>query len=74
MTEAARRVLRYGFEELGLDFFVCAHFAGNERSRRVIEKCGFRPLGTDLYKTRIGTVEENHFYVLDNPARKGLWP
>lgn len=42
MTEAARRVLKFAFEEAGLDFVTCSHFPFNSRSKRVIEKCGFR--------------------------------
>ncbi|WP_449315533.1 GNAT family N-acetyltransferase [Rubneribacter sp.] len=41
MTEAAREVLRYGFEELGISLASCACYPSNDRSRRVIEKCGF---------------------------------
>lgn len=42
MTEAVRRAERYAFEEMGLDLLSVAHFPFNARSRRVIEKCGFR--------------------------------
>ena len=42
MTEAARELIRWGFEELGLSTIWCNHYDGNERSHRVIEKCGFR--------------------------------
>ena len=46
MTEAARAVLRFGFEEQGLGLITVNHFANNRRSRRVIEKCGFYYEGT----------------------------
>ena len=42
MTEAAAELVRFGFETLGLNTIWCAHYQGNERSRRVMEKCGFR--------------------------------
>ena len=42
MTEAVRRAERYAFETLNLDLLSVAHFPDNLRSRRVIEKCGFR--------------------------------
>lgn len=42
IPEAVREMLRYGFEELGLEKIWCGYFAGNARSRRVQEKCGFR--------------------------------
>ena len=41
--EAAREVLRHAFEDLGLARVWCAYYDGNEKSRRVQEKLGFRP-------------------------------
>lgn len=41
MTEAFREILRHGFEELGLSSVTVTHYTFNDRSRRVIEKCGF---------------------------------
>jgi [ribosomal protein S5]-alanine N-acetyltransferase len=46
MTEAVKRVLRYGFEEMGLRLMSISHYTFNDRSRRVIEKCGFVYEGT----------------------------
>lgn len=46
MTEAAKAVLAYGFEELALKILSINHYATNHRSRRVIEKCGFTYEGT----------------------------
>jgi [ribosomal protein S5]-alanine N-acetyltransferase len=46
MTEAVLRSIRYAFEELGLEHLTVFHFPFNGRSRRVIEKCGFRYTGT----------------------------
>ncbi len=45
-TEAAKRVIKYGFEELGLDIITVYHYPHNDRSRKVIEKCGFKYEGT----------------------------
>lgn len=70
MSEAVKEVITYAFTKAHLDFLVCAHFAWNDRSRRVIEKCGFRPVGTEIYETSLGTLEESHFYLLDNPLKK----
>ena len=42
MPEAVRELLRYGFEDLGLRTIWCNHWEQNQKSRRVIEKCGFR--------------------------------
>lgn len=41
IPEAAETILRHGFEDLGLRKIWCASYAGNEKSRRVQEKCGF---------------------------------
>ncbi len=40
MTEAARAVLKFGFEVRGLQRVTAASYADNHRSRRVLEKCG----------------------------------
>ena len=42
IPEAVREMLRHGFEDLKLDKIWCGYFDGNERSKRVQEKCGFR--------------------------------
>lgn len=42
MTEAAREMLRHAFEDLTLEKVWCGYYDGNERSKRVQEKCGFR--------------------------------
>lgn len=39
-TEAARAMVRYGFEELGLHRIFAAHFTRNPSSGRVLEKIG----------------------------------
>lgn len=46
MTEAAMRLIRYGFDELNLDVLMIRTSDANIRSRRVIEKCGFTYEGT----------------------------
>lgn len=46
MTEAVKEVMRYAFEEEGLRMLTVYHFPWNDRSRRVIEKCGFRKEGS----------------------------
>jgi RimJ/RimL family protein N-acetyltransferase len=39
---------------LGLDRLVVAHAEGNEASRRVIERTGFRPMGVERAAERLG--------------------
>ncbi|MFI6922249.1 GNAT family N-acetyltransferase [Nonomuraea spiralis] len=41
-TEAARRLLRFGFTECGLDRVVSIRHVDNDRSRRVMDKLGLR--------------------------------
>ena len=45
VTEAARGVVAFGFDDLGLHKITTQCFADNAASRRVIEKCGFRFVG-----------------------------
>lgn len=46
MTESVRMVLDYLFDELALSVVSVYHFPENIRSKRVIEKCGFKYEGT----------------------------
>ena len=41
MTEVARELLRFGFQDRGLEAIWASHYAENPASGRVIEKCGF---------------------------------
>ena len=40
--EASREMLRYAFEDLGLARVWCGYYEGNEKSKRVQEKLGFK--------------------------------
>ena len=41
MPEAARELIRHGFEDLGMTTIWCGYYDGNEKSKRVQEKVGF---------------------------------
>lgn len=41
MTEVVRELIRFGFEERGLEAIWCSHYIDNIASQRVIQKCGF---------------------------------
>ena len=41
ISEASRELLRYAFEDLGMNRIWCGYYDGNEKSRRVQEKLGF---------------------------------
>lgn len=70
MPEAVQAVIRWLFDEEKLDFVICGHFDHNRRSRRVIEKCGFRYLGTVPFETRLDTVETAQDYILWREERQ----
>lgn len=41
MPEAAREIIRHGFEDIGMNTIWCGYYEGNQKSRRVQEKVGF---------------------------------
>lgn len=41
IPEVSREILRYAFDELGMNRIWCGYYDGNEKSRRVQEKLGF---------------------------------
>ena len=61
MTEAAKEVIRFAFDELGLDQIGICTGEANRRSQRVIEKCGFKYEGTirRTYKVYDGTLRDS---------------
>lgn len=42
IPEAAKALLRHAFENLHMSIVWCGHYEGNLKSRRVMEKCGFK--------------------------------
>lgn len=69
MTEAVRAVIDYLFNECGLDFLTCGYYDFNSRSRRVQEKCGFRPYRKLVMDTRMGTKEPGVLNLMTNPKK-----
>ena len=67
MPEAVRAVIDWLFQSVRLDFIIVGHFDWNNRSRRVVEKCGFRYIKTVDLETRFESVEKTHEYILWNP-------
>ena len=72
IPEAVRALQQRCFEELGCTRLWCAHKEGNQKSRRVMEKCGFRYHHTEYDKPceLLGTVETLHFTCLTKEAWK----
>lgn len=64
MPEAVKEVIRYLFEDLGLDLILCGHFLSNNQSLRVQEKCGFKSYAFGTFHTRFNTTEEDEITIL----------
>lgn len=69
MPEAVKVVIDYLFNELDYDFLLCGHFDFNDRSRRVQEKCGFKPYRKLIFDTRRGIPEPGVEMLLINPRK-----
>lgn len=67
IPEAVSELIRYGFGKLNLSRIWCGYFDGNDKSRRVCEKCGFSYHHTEHDKMNelIGEVKTTHFLCLD---------
>ena len=66
MPEAVNAIIDYCFQELKLDYLTCGHFNRNDRSRRVIEKCGFQYQKDIIFETCIGAPEPGKMYLRRN--------
>lgn len=64
MPEAVNEVIRWLFEEVGLDVIFCGHYLWNTQSARVQEKCGFRHYSFGSHETQMGTVENDEINIL----------
>ena len=42
IPEAAKEIIRHGFENLSMKKIWCGYYDGNNKSKRVQEKCGFK--------------------------------
>lgn len=63
VPEAAGEILRHAFEDIGMEKVWCGYYDGNNKSKRVQEKCGFRYQWTTegievplMHEKRIGHV------------------
>ena len=69
MAEAVQAVIDYLFIDRDLDFLTCGHYDFNSQSRRVQEKCGFKPYRKLNMDTRLGTTEPGVLNLLVNPRK-----
>ncbi|HRX91783.1 MAG TPA: M3 family oligoendopeptidase [Candidatus Izemoplasmatales bacterium] len=64
MTEACKAVIHHVFHETQVDVIAVYHFLENDKSRRVIEKCGFIYENIIEYKTSTGDIQTSKSYKL----------
>ena len=69
MPEAVGVVIDYLFNDLNLDFLTCGYYDFNNQSKRVQEKCGFKPYRKLVMDTRLGTKEPGVLNLLINPNK-----
>ena len=74
MTGAAKRVIAYRFEYVGLDVMMIRTGEENIASQRIIEKCGFQYEGTlrRIYKIYDGTIKPVRCYTMLREEYDGL--
>ena len=70
MPEAVTAVIEYLFKEIDLDFLICGYYDFNAQSKRVQEKCGFKPYRKLVMDTRMGTKEPGVLNLLLNPKKQ----
>ena len=69
VPEAVNGVIEYLFNELDLDFLLCGYYDFNTQSRRVQEKCGFKPYRKLVMDTALGTKEPGVLNLMKNPKK-----
>ena len=70
MPEAVKAVIDYLFNIQNLDFLTCGYYEFNNQSRKVQEKCGFKPYRKLMMETRLGTKEQGILNLILNPNKK----
>ncbi|MBQ6539522.1 MAG: GNAT family N-acetyltransferase [Oscillospiraceae bacterium] len=62
IPEAVRKIIRHAFDDCNLQTLWCGYFDGNEKSRRVQEKCGFiyHHTNRDLYWEKTDEILTEH--------------
>ena len=66
-AEASRRLMEHGFEDMHLERIWCGYYDGNDKSRRVQEKLGFKYVKTvdDAPGVIVGDRKIEHVNVLE---------
>ena len=75
IPEAVEELIRYGFENLGLEKLWCGFFDGNDKSKRVQEKCGFvyHHTNKNVKCSQLGELKTEHISCIskENWTNKG---
>ncbi len=66
MTEAVSAVVDYLFKELKLDFLLCGYYNFNIKSKRVQEKCGFKPYRSLIMGNNLGDEIQGTLCLMTN--------
>ena len=69
MPEAVKAVIDYLFHIQNLDFLTCGYYEFNNQSKKVQEKCGFKPYRKLMMETRLGTKEQGILNLILNPNK-----
>ena len=69
MTEGVKALINYLFNSFDFDFLTCGYYDFNSQSKRVQEKCGFKPYRKLMMDTRLGTTEPGVLNLLINPNK-----
>ena len=69
MTEAVKAVIDYLFNQKDFDFLLCGYYEFNIQSKRVQEKCGFKPYRKLIMETTFNTKEKGILNLLLNPIK-----
>ncbi len=74
IPEAVMALLSRCFDDLTLDAVWCGHYEGNTKSKRVIEKCGFRFHHTNNdVVSPLGDLRTEHFYIMTKEDYRALY-
>ncbi len=67
IPEACECLISYAFDTLGMERLWCGYFDGNEKSKRVQEKCGFTYHHTDkdIYWALTDDIRTEHITLLE---------
>jgi len=72
VSEAAVRIVRWAFEDLGAARLVSGHLADNPASGRVLEKCGFLYTGeSEQHSAARGELVSHRDFALDSATWSG---